>query len=133
MPNCLVRIKYSLLQKQCFQLNLLEPPSVVCCPSMSNIIKLTLFFSQFTVCFVRCPFDFLQSLFFDEEKLMFYNDLKRSWSKMHEGLWLSPVQSFTQRARSLERSGKKRPLVLCFSSCYTLLLVTRCPRSRYSA
>ena len=78
---------------------------------MSNIIKLTLFFSQFTVCFI-CRFDFLQSLFFDEEKLMFYNDLKRSWSKMHEGLCMSPVQSFTQRARWLERSEKKDLLSL---------------------
>ena len=79
---------------------------------MSNIIKLTLFFYQFTVRFVWCPFDFLQSLFFDEEKLMFYNDLKRSWSEMHEGLWLFPVQSFTQRARWLDRSEKKDLLSL---------------------
>ena len=88
--------------------------------SLSCLLPLYVF-SQFTICFVWCSFDLLQSLFFGEEKLMFYNDLKSSWSKMHEGLChclqYSPLLSVLVCLRS---GRKKRPLVLSFSSCYTL-------------
>ena len=88
--------------------------------SLSCLLPLYVF-PQFTVCFVWCPFDLLQSLFFGKEELMFYNDLKSSWSKMHEGLCYCLQYSLLLSVLVCLRSGrKKRPLVLSFSSFYTL-------------